>query len=252
VCIHRTATELELPESPALAAAAYELKFLLTEPQARAVADRGRGRLTLDPHADPALGGAYRITSLYCDTPQFDTFHRVGAFGRRKHRVRRYDAAPWVYLERKAKRGERVRKRRTRVPVADVAGLALPAAAVDWPGHWFHRHLHRRLLRPVCRVTYDRVAYVGHADHGPIRVTFDRHLRGAPAAAWDVAPVAAGLPLLVGMVVCEFKYLTTLPSLFKGIIHDLTLSPAPVSKYRTLLRATGRADDRRAADAGVA
>jgi hypothetical protein len=233
-------------------APAYELKFLLTEPQAREIEDRVRGRLDPDPRADPALGGAYRTTSLYCDTPQFDVFHRAGACKRRKHRLRRYDSAPWVYLERKTKWGERVRKRRTPVPVADLAGLALPMSAVEWPGHWFHRHLVRRQLRPVCRVAYERVAYMGRSGHGPIRLTFDRRLRGALTPAWEVAPVAGGLPLLTGYVICEFKFQTALPGLFKAVVQAMTLSPSPVSKYRTFLRATGRSEDRRAADAGVA
>src|SRR5262245_16404917 len=56
-------------ESPSLSAKcagagpAFELKFLLTESQARQIEDWARQRLALDPHGDPALGGAYQTTS---------------------------------------------------------------------------------------------------------------------------------------------------------------------------------------------
>src|SRR5262249_23101153 len=57
---------------------AYELKFLLHEEQAGEVVARVARRLAPDPYGDPALGGAYRTTSVYTDTPQFDVFHRAG------------------------------------------------------------------------------------------------------------------------------------------------------------------------------
>src|SRR5207237_2641500 len=71
---------------------AYEMKFLLTEELAHAVEARLGRRLVLDPHADPALGGAYLTTSVYTDTPGFEALAGAGALGRRKYRVRRYGA----------------------------------------------------------------------------------------------------------------------------------------------------------------
>src|SRR5262249_44628476 len=149
-----------------------------------------------DAHADPGLGGAYRTTSLYCDTPRLDVFHRTGPGRRRKHRLRRYGRAPWVYLERKTKRGECATKRRAQVVDADLAYLAPPMSAVDWPGHWFHRHLVRRQLVPVCRIAYERVALMGRSEHGPVRATFDRHVRGVRTRDWDPGPFDGGLPVL--------------------------------------------------------
>src|SRR5207253_3200738 len=67
------------------------------------VQERVGVRLALDPHADPALDNAYHTTSLYCDTAQFEVFHRLGSFKRRKHRLRRYNEIPWIFLERKTK-----------------------------------------------------------------------------------------------------------------------------------------------------
>jgi hypothetical protein len=217
-------------ESPA-----YELKFLLTETQARAVEELAREQLVADPHGDPARDGAYSTTSLYCDTAQLDVFQRRASFKRRKHRLRRYQDAAWIYLERKTKSGDRVRKQRTQVPDNELAMLADSMSAPEWPGHWFHRHLLRRQLRPVCRIGYDRLALVGAAPQGPLRLTFDRGLRGVRTDEWCVEPVVEGAAFLTERVICEFKYRGFLPALFKQIIETLRLTPQPVSKYRTFL-----------------
>src|SRR5439155_22125195 len=104
--------------------AAYELKFLLDETRAQDVEAWAELRLALDPHSDPALGGASRTTSLYFDTPELDVYHRAPSYRRRKFRVRRYGSAPEVFLERKSKWGDRVAKPRTAVPAAELPLLA--------------------------------------------------------------------------------------------------------------------------------
>jgi hypothetical protein len=228
---------------------AYELKFLLTEQQACEIRERVAGRLVADAHADPSRDFAYETTSLYCDTAQLDVFHRIGSFKRRKHRLRRYADASSVFLERKTKWGNRVKKRRTMLPEADLTLLATPLSAVDWPGHWFHQHLRRRHLLPVCTISYERIALVGQSAEGPLRLTLDRKLRGVVTNEWSVAKVDKGIPLLTGQVICEFKYQAFLPAMFKDIIQDMRLTPSSVSKYRTFLRTQGHVEDRSAIDA---
>ena len=61
-------------------APAFELKFRLAEDKARAVASWAAAHLQLDPHADPALGNAYRVHGLYFDTPALDVFHRTPGY----------------------------------------------------------------------------------------------------------------------------------------------------------------------------
>lgn len=242
-------------ESPALARSssrtttAYELKFLLSENQARDVELLLQSRMVLDAHGDPALGHAYRITSLYCDTPALDVFHRVGFGKRRKHRMRRYGDEPCIFLERKTKWGDRVRKLRTKVAEADLERLAAPDDSTPWDGEWFHRQLAWRQQRPVCRIAYDRVAYVGVSHGEPMRLTFDRRIRGALCDEWHVAPLVDGTPILAEGVVCEFKYRGTMPALFKEALQTLHLSPTPVSKYRRFLEAAGFLPLRRPVDA---
>lgn len=242
------ARELESPSlfSPgaeADGATAYEVKFLLTEEQVRAVTARVAGKLALDPYADPAIGNAYLTTSVYTDTPTFDVFYRTDGYDRDKYRVRRYGASGPVFVERKTKNGDKVRKQRVRIDAAEVPDLAAAELTGEWAGEWFHSQLIQKQLRPVCRVAYERVAYLGTADGGTVRLTFDRNVRGVLASEWKLEAVGAAPPLL-DLVVCEFKFRTAMPALFKGIVADLALTPTPVSKYRTFVQAAGLAPSR--------
>jgi len=230
-------------ESPALyqdiaETPAFEVKFLVTEAEAAEVERRLRSRLAPDPYADPDMGGAYQVTSVYFDTPAFDVYRRSVRFRRRKYRVRRYGGDPTVFLERKVKRKQRVRKRRTSVPLAELEVLA-GAAPDGWPAAWFAHQLAARGLRPVCRVSYDRVALIGTSHDGPIRVTFDRAARGSAAHGPAPEPVANGVSLLSGEVIAEFKFLAAMPAAFKDVIEGLRLGPRPVSKYRRCVKAIG-------------
>ena len=218
---------------------AFELKFLLDETMAQQVEDWARRRLALDPHGDPQLGGAYRTTSLYFDTPQLDVYHRAPSYKRRKFRARRYGTSPWTFLERKSKWGDRVKKRRTSVPDDELPQLAHPMSLITWPGHWFHRRLLMRRLGPACQIAYLRTAYVGLCPEGPLRLTLDRHVHGLLTSEWNLAPVAGGLPLLMGQIILELKFRTALPAPFKELAAEQRLSPRTISKYRLCRDAWG-------------
>jgi hypothetical protein len=219
---------------------AFEVKFLLTTAEALEVEHRLRGQLVPDPFSDTALGGSYRVCSVYFDTANLDVYRRADGYRRRKYRVRRYGDAATAFLERKLKRQQQVRKRRVEIPLAELATLAGEAPA-DWPGAWFVKQLARRQLRPVCRVSYERTALVGTHLDGPIRVTFDRHPRGAAADGNDLEPVADGPRLLSDEVITEFKFLGAMPAAFKEVIEGLRLNPKSVSKFRRCVEAVGLA-----------
>lgn len=234
----------ERVESPSLSSSgtgdgpAFELKFLVDEPQARAVEQYLHGRLPFDPHGDPDRG-AYQTTTLYLDTPGLDVFHRLPPLKRRKFRLRRYGTDAHIFLERKMRANDRVRKRRSAVPVDELPLLANPLSVSDWSGRWFHQRLLARGLRPSCLIGYERTAYTAITAEGPLRLTLDRHLRGAPAQDWRVEPCERGLPFLSGQVILEFKFRTALPALFKELIQEFQLAPGSASKYRLCLRAWG-------------
>ncbi len=231
-------------ESPSLSSSerggpAFELKFLVDEGQAQEVEAWARRRLAPDPHGDPALDGAYRTTSLYCDTPGLDVYHRSPSYRWRKFRARRYGSAPRVFLERKSKSGDRVAKRRTAVPEEELSVLLPPLSLVDWPGHWFHHSLLVRRLSPACLIAYQRTAFAGACAEGPLRLTLDRRVRGTLTDEWALAPVEGGLPLLAGQVIVELKFRSAMPAPFKDLVTGMRLVPRAVSKYRLCREAWG-------------
>ena len=223
---------------------AFELKMLVPEELARQVEAWAVSHLRRDEHALQSPDGTYDTTTLYLDTPALDMFHRQPGHRRRKYRLRRYGLSDVVFLERKARRGDKVRKRRTLV-AAESLGDRLAAAPVPaWEGDWFRARVAARGLHPVCRISYRRTAFVAHSNDGPLRVTLDRQLCGIAAADWNLLPVGANqtqvVPNLLGEhVVCEFKFRNTLPQLFKEVIADLGLQVGSVSKYRRMLVALG-------------
>lgn len=203
-------------------APAYELKFLLDEPTARKVLESARAHLRPDPHGE-AGDGAYVVTTLYLDTPDFDVFHRSEALRGAKYRLRRYGRETQVWLEKKIRRKGQVRKRRSPGPAAD----------------WFDEELARHELRPALAVEYRRSAFFGSGDHGHYRLTLDRGIVGRPRSAFDLGEVGEGARLEPGLVVCELKFLDALPGVFKRLVAEHGLEPADFSKFRRLLVATG-------------
>lgn len=213
-------------------APAYELKFLVDARTSEQVQTWAMQSLQLspDPHGDEA--GAYTTTSLYFDTPMLDVYHRTPRYRRRKFRIRRYANLPSVFLERKTKSNDCVAKRRSSVGEEELASLALPMSLETWAGHWFHRRIMLKELRPACRIGYRRTALVGSCAEGPLRMTLDRDLRGVLSSDWRLPPLEGGAPLLADQVILELKFLRALPLPFKRLVEEFKLAPAPVSKYR--------------------
>ncbi|MBY0525162.1 MAG: polyphosphate polymerase domain-containing protein [Gemmataceae bacterium] len=209
--------------------AAYELKFQLTGPEADAIEAWARAKLTPDPHGND---GVYQIVSIYHDTPRLDVYHRGIGFRRNKFRMRRYNNGTFLFLERKTRRGDRVRKKRAVVSLNDLQLLAGRNVPESWEGSWFHRRLQLCELQPTCRVSYERTAFFGSAADGPIRLTLDRSLVGAPVRDWDVSPVDDGVSLLPDGVLLEMKFHAHLPPLFRELLPQLPCQSARVSKYR--------------------
>lgn len=222
-------------------APAREMKFLLDEATAREIEQRLRPVLLADPHSQPlgADGAGYHITTLYCDTPDLRVFHRVGRHRYCKFRLRRYDDSPELYLERKAKRRWTVRKRRSTIPVDELAQFGESDPGREWPGAAYHRQLQRNALQPVCLIEYDRVAWFGHCSEGPLRLTFDRRIVGGPTGDWSLARGAVSYSLLADQVVCEFKFRGAMPAPFKEVVQALQLVPRGISKFRQCLTAAG-------------
>src|SRR5688500_7366413 len=154
-------------------ASAREIKFLIDEALAPRVRAWARTRLQPDPHGAGSFGDEYRTSTLYFDTGDFDVFHRRRSFARAKYLVRRYGDSERIFLERKLRQPGLLIKRRTVETIASLGRLTQPAADPRWPGHWFHRRLLVRGLRPVCQVAYHRMARVSTSSEGLVRLTLD-------------------------------------------------------------------------------
>lgn len=215
---------------------AFEIKFLLSDVAAADVERQLLRALVPDPHADPALGGMYAISSLACDSPDFAVFFRDPKARNRKYRVRRYGASDVIYLERKRSKDGKVRKRRVEAAQSSLSSIAQGESPL--PSHdWFMRELQALDARPICLLRYHRRALFGVGPEGPMRVTFDRNIRATLALSWSFTPQGDERILLPGLVVCEFKFQAAMPSPMKSIVASLGLEPTGVSKYRTCVRA---------------
>jgi hypothetical protein len=217
---------------------AYELKFRLPADEGARVEAWARQRLVADSHGQE---GTYATTSLYCDTSGFDVFHRSAGFRRNKFRLRRYESGTLIYLERKRRQGDRVRKRRDSVSLTELPLFEAAEVSPDWPGQWFHRQLHFRDLRPSCWICYQRTAFMGSSPNGTVRLTLDRDVAGMPATSWDVPRLTQPRKLVSGDVILELKFRAELPPLFRDLLDQLSSSRAGVSKYRLCVEAWGLA-----------
>jgi len=209
---------------------AYETKFLVSPSVADAITGWARERLSPDPNAGGNAHDEYRTTTLYFDTARFDVLQKRESYGRSKYRVRRYGDGREIFLERKLRNNRLLSKRRTSVDLSCVGRLAGSPDPM-WAGHWFHRRLIGRQLRPVCQLSYLRTARVAMTPDGLVRLTLDRDLRARRANGLTFHD-DPGRRLLDHGVILELKYRVSLPAMFKHLVEQHTLRPLSISKYR--------------------
>jgi hypothetical protein len=223
---------------------ARELKFLVPIATADRIVAWSRGRLSHDPHGTGPFRDEYRTTSLYFDTSALDVYYRKGSFGRSKYRIRRYDAAPIAYLERKLRTQGVLTKRRTPVTLDALQQLATVGSDRSWPGFWFQQRIGMRHLRPTCQITYQRIARLVTTFDGPARLTVDRAVLARPALADQFVPDAAdGTKVLNGDAIVELKFLGQPPAMFRELVEIFAIESFTISKYRLSIEALARAGD---------
>jgi len=224
---------------------AYEMKFLISQELSEEVQMWAKQHMALDPYAEPALNGVYRIRSVYFDTERLDVYHRTPKFRRRKFRLRRYRDDDQVFLECKSKTADRVSKRRTAVHEREIPCLQFPLGESSWAGQWFHQRLTLQRLTPRMLISYHRTAYVSASNFGPLRLTLDRNIKCAPTTRYCFEPGGNRLPLLAGETILELKFCAVVPTIFKHLMQEIRLNPTAVSKYRRAVDVWGCAEIRR-------
>lgn len=227
----------------------HELKYVIDRTQFAAVQTGIGEQMQPDAHGDEA--GAYQISSLYYDTPDYKAYwdkiegHKV----RRKVRVRVYGdgtVAPQTtaYLEVKQRVDKLMAKRRVALSYADAVDFDAFEARFDEVNgtdktvtnevYYLYRTLQ---LRPSAVVTYDRLAYEGGEHFPDLRVTFDTNLRGRVR---DLSLLSHGHAtdeyfLPPDRAVLEVKVNHTVPYWLTKLLSDHRCTLRRVSKYCSAL-----------------
>lgn len=210
---------------------ASEIKFVIPTDLAALVQAWARANLDPDPHGRGAFADEYETTSLYLDTADGDVFHRRRSFGRSKYRIRRYGSDGMVFLERKMREPAALAKRRTHVSLASVPLVWDAEVDRAWPGHWFAQRVAARRLRPVCQVSYHRLARQVRAGADLVRLTLDADLSVHMASDASFAE-SLRMPVLPGKAILELKYRGVAPAIFRRLVEEFALNPQAASKYR--------------------
>jgi len=132
-----------------------------------------------------------------------------------------------------------VSKRRAAVGLAELERLHENEPDASWPGFWYHQRLLARQLRPICQITYRRIALVALTQYGPVRLTLDRSIQAVALNSVGFNDESRGVPLSDDQVIVEFKFRVDMPVLFKDLVAQFAILPKRISKYRLAIVALG-------------
>ncbi len=226
----------------------YEIKFLLDRSQYQAITAIVNERADqLQPDAYGDAQGQYGVTSLYYDTQDYKAYwDKVNGYRfRRKVRLRYYgdvEVLPETitYFEIKERMGSLMRKRRLNLSYAaalNLAKTATPTAdlpAADQPTIEELTYLFSTLhLQPACIVSYQRTAYLGHADYPDLRITFDTDVRCRIQNLTLLSAETSGSQTLLapGWAILEVKVNQTIPYWLAQHLSETGCTPRRISKY---------------------
>jgi hypothetical protein len=244
-----------------------ELKFVIDDQLTEEVKQWARHHLGVDSHCDSRWGDSYEVNTLYLDSPDFATYHRLKGIGECKHRLRRYGNEERIWLETKRKRKSVVQKNRMAIAQEEMGRLqeridwhqrsekvdgrldkpstfhpSVSSATEQhsWCGDWFADRIAERQLQPAVMVHYRRFARMSHIGEEDLRLTIDTHLGASPVNGWTVLPrtdVANSEQTIASGSILELKFHNVLPALFKQLLQQYPISAANFSKYRTAFSA---------------
>lgn len=228
----------------------HEEKYLISEATFHSLYYRLRTVLVPDGHAsqspawhwrDPAPVvthmPSYHVRSLYWDTyEQHSLFEKLaGVDSRHKFRIRIYNHGDQViHLEKKMKRGDRVRKLAVAMDrgQADrlLAGDSTVLLELPGLGEEMYADIRTRLLAPRLLVDYRRVPLVW--EPGNVRITFDRQLATGLYRTDLFDPAAGLMPILApGQTILEIKYDRVMPDFIRDLLCLDGASLLAVSKF---------------------
>ncbi|MBQ7840194.1 MAG: polyphosphate polymerase domain-containing protein [Lachnospiraceae bacterium] len=214
----------------------HEYKYMCNAMERAVLKTRVRGMMRPDSHADK--NGAYRIRSLYFDTPEDACFYenQAGVDVRDKYRIRIYDGnAERITLEKKSKNRQMTLKQSCPIdemlcrrlmsgePIRITTDMTLQQKSLL-------SEMQGRCMRPVVIVEYLRFPFV--EQNGNVRVTFDENISSSNDISRFLEPELIFRPILQkSMGVLEVKWDEFLPSYIKNHIQLESLQWSGFSKY---------------------
>lgn len=226
----------------------FEFKYFLPQFQVPQLVSALLPYMIWDPFYGSSRRGAYRVNSLYFDTPGYDCFwdKEGGVADRKKLRLRYYGGLSGkdspMFVEIKRKKDALVLKDRIDIAASDARGGALqaklrelrranPTAGFTEDLAWFMR---RNSLRPKLFISYDRTALEAKRNK-EFRVTIDQNIEAHEQFVFGESNKAAKKIYPHG-VVFEVKYQNVLPAWFHRLLQKFELQRLAFSKYGNAVR----------------
>ncbi len=220
----------------------YEIKYLISESKAAAIAQFIRPYVRLDRYCKLQPGGSYPVVTLYLDSHNLQLCRESmqGRKNRFKLRIRSYtdDLDYPHFFEIKRRANTIIIKDRAMVMPYNVetllSGLSLPAQNINGDGETlkqFQLYMASIGARPVVRTRYQRQAFESIVDN-TVRVTFDRNVFCNVTSNLNVSLDGQGwnrLPL--NSVVLEIKFTGCYPAWLGQMVKSFNLRQQSVSKY---------------------
>jgi hypothetical protein len=220
----------------------YEIKYLISESKAWAIAQFVEAYLPLDRYCKSQPSGAYPVATLYLDSHHLHLCRESleGRKNRFKLRIRSYtdDTDYPCFFEIKRRMNSIIIKDRARVRHPNVAslrsGLSLPPEDCGTEHQTlkqFQLYVNSINAAPVIKVRYMRRAYEGTSSNRA-RVTFDRQLAFKTGNIADVSLYGQGWQQHpTNEVILEIKFTGLYPAWLSRMIKCFDLRPQSLSKY---------------------
>ncbi len=224
----------------------FELKYVISEVEARRIREYVRGFLDLDEFCVGKPDFSYPVHSLYLDSEQMVTYWDTinGNKNRYKLRIRYYSDEPQapVFIEIKRRMNNCIKKQRAAVRRESIravlAGQLLSAQSLPSrnPKHLvamqnFCRLVQEIRARPRVHVAYLREAYLPRTDNSA-RLTLDRQVRSELDATPRLS-IEMRNPISVwgDAVVLELKFTDRFPNWFRDLVQRFNLRQCGAAKY---------------------
>ncbi len=222
----------------------YELKYRITESQARSIANYIQSRMEMDKYSRKSPDGNYCISSLYIDSNLLDlckdTVEKKKS--RYKLRVRCYDDNPespcFVEIKRRIDgviHKSRVRTGKNQLDAifngSRISGLNSEKDTKNM--EQFQYYLRMIHARPILLCRYLRQAFedISNSD-SRLRITFDRKIAFKPVDRPIVTTGGAGWrDLAIDFVVMEIKFTDKYPVWVNDMIKMFDIKRGSMSKY---------------------